>query len=131
VYKITSLQKYILIQQMFIKINRTAMHYIPWHEIRHIHQLDEITLNHTLSRCLFTQPRKYKQLVWYNTRGPLLFGVVNTAVWTVLVIICNLELLHFKTFNEREVDWHWQYVMDIQSFIFSKLVKMTPWCWNI
>ena len=61
-------------------------------------------------RCLFTQPRKYKQLGWHSTRGPLLFGVFNTTVWTVLVNICNLELLHFITFNEREVDWHWQYV---------------------
>ena len=31
-------------------------------------------------RCLYTQPRKYKQLVTCNRRVPLLYGVVITAI---------------------------------------------------
>ena len=42
-------------------------------------------------RCLYTQPRKYKQLGKCNRRVPLLYAVVITAIWAVLVIICNLE----------------------------------------
>ena len=32
-------------------------------------------------RCLYTQPRKYKQLGKCNRRVPLLCGVVITAIW--------------------------------------------------
>ena len=60
--------------------------------------------------CLYTQAGKYKHLgtikvfylfirgyekiIWeqYNRRGPVLYVVVITAVWTVLVNICDLEL---------------------------------------
>jgi len=54
-------------------------------------QLDEITLDHILSKMFIYTARKCK-LGWYNTRGPLLCGGVITAVWTVLVNSCNLEL---------------------------------------
>jgi len=42
--------------------------------------------------CLYTQSRRYKQLGAYNRRGLLLYGGGGvTAVWAVLVNICNLE----------------------------------------
>ena len=44
-------------------------------------------------RCLYTRSRRYKQLGAYNRRSLLLYGGGGvTAVWAVLVNICNLEL---------------------------------------
>jgi len=42
---------------------------------------------------LYTQCRRYKQLGTYNRRVLLLYGGggTGTAVWAVLVNICNLE----------------------------------------
>ena len=40
-----------------------------------------------------------------NIRGLSIY-VVITAVWTVLVNSCNLELQHFKIFNDRVRNWH-------------------------
>jgi len=44
-------------------------------------------------RCLCTQSRRYKQLGVYNRRVMLLCGGGGgvTAVWAVLVNICNLD----------------------------------------
>jgi hypothetical protein len=47
-------------------------------------------------------------------------------MWAVLANICNLELVHFKTFNsyhEREGSWQLKCVLDIRSFVFSKPCK--------
>jgi hypothetical protein len=42
-------------------------------------------------RCPYTQSRKYKQLAAYNRRVLLLYDGIVTAVWAVLVNVCNLE----------------------------------------
>ena len=42
-------------------------------------------------RCLYTQFSRYKQLGVYNRRVMLLCGGGVTAVWAVLVNICNLD----------------------------------------
>jgi hypothetical protein len=54
-----------------------------------------------------------------NTSSPLMY-VVITAEWTVLVNVCNLELYHFKVFNDGEGNWHLQYRLDIRFVVFNK-----------
>jgi hypothetical protein len=48
-------------------------------------------LDHILVQMLYTQHTKFKQLQTYSRWGSLLCGVVITAVWTVVINICNLE----------------------------------------
>jgi hypothetical protein len=59
----------------------------------------------------------------YNRTGQLLYGVVITAIWAVLVNSCNLESYHFKTFisdDESEGDWQLNYVLNVRSFVCNK-----------
>ena len=66
--------------------------------------------------CLYTKLANRNNWTLNNIRGPSIY-VVITAVWTVLVNSCNLELQHFKIFNDWECNWHLKYMLDVQSFI--------------
>ena len=54
-------------------------------------QLDEITLNLLLSKMFVYATQKLETAGRYNKRGLLLYGGVVTAMWAVLVNICNFE----------------------------------------
>jgi hypothetical protein len=59
----------------------------------------------------------------YNRTGQLLYGVVITAVWALLVNCCNLELYHFKIFNcddDFEGDWQLNYLLNLRFFVCNK-----------
>jgi len=59
------------------------VHCTPCHEMCRTGQPDEIPGDHIYCcRCLCTQPRKYKQLRIFTTRGSLIYGVLITAIWT-------------------------------------------------
>jgi hypothetical protein len=58
-----------------------------------MHQLVRLCFIICYQLCLYTQSRRYKQLGAYNRRSLLLYGGGGgvTAVWAVLLNICNLE----------------------------------------
>jgi hypothetical protein len=82
-------------------------------------------------------PEDIKELGACNRRVLLLYGDGGavTAIWAVLVSICNLEFKHYMTFysyDESEGDYCLKYdVLHILSLFVTNTVKMAPWCWNI
>jgi len=82
-----------------------------------------------IHRCI-----KYKQMWSCTRRDSLIYGVVITAIWTVLVEICNLECRYFKTFNfndENVGDWNIRKCWTYNLLLLINSLKMARWWPNM
>jgi len=83
--------------------------YIRWHEICPAVEPNEILLYHILSQMFIQTCTKYKQLWSCAGKDSLLYGVVITTMWTVLVKMCNGDfrfvVMKMKKTEPRSTYW--------------------------